>query len=222
MARAPSRALTRSGTTSRSPAIHLAPVKTPPAEVHTSAATSGPAVELARPLTETRATFPAGAPDVAFMRAAASPTAGGPPSSVSFLPSSFRKAPALPGMLPAATQPAGTAGAATAATAAATAAALAAQASGGGGASASGDGGGDGDGGEDESAPASQPAPATIPPPAASAPASSPNLPTAGGAVVTSIAVQRPGFPWKRVAIGVAVVAGLAAVVWWVFFREED
>jgi len=40
--------------------------------------------------------------------------------------------------------------------------------------------------------------------------------------VVTSIAVQRPGFPWKRVAIGVAVVAGLAAVMWWLFFREED
>lgn len=221
MARAPSRALTRSGTTSRSPAIHLAPVKTPPAEVHTSAATSGPAVELARPLTETRATFPAGAPDVAFMRAKTTPTAGGAPSSVSFLPSSFRKAPALPGTLPGTSPTAGTA----TASAAATAAALAAQASGGGGgggASASGDGGGEGDGGEDDSAPASQPAPATIPPPAPSAPASTPNLPTAGGPVVTSIAVQRPGFPWKRVAIGVAVVAGLAAVVWWLFFREED
>ena len=221
MARAPSRALTRSGTTSRSPAIRLAPVTTAPAELHTAAGSSPPAVELARPISD-RTRIPAGTPEVAFMRAAASPTAGGPPSSVSFLPSSFRKAPALPGILPAATQPAGTAGAATAATAAATAAALAAQASGGGGASASGDGGGDGDGGEDDSAPASQPAPATIPPPAASAPASSPNLPTAGGAVVTSIAVQRPGFPWKRVAIGVAVVAGLAAVMWWLFFREED
>ncbi len=220
MARAPSRALTRSGTTSRSPAIRLAPVTTAPAELHTTAGSSPPAVELARPISD-RTSIPAGTPEVAFMRAKTTPTAGGAPSSVSFLPSSFRKAPALPGTLPG-TSP--TAGAATA-SAAATAAALAAQASGGGGgggASASGDGGGDGDGGEDESAPASQPAPATIPPPAASAPASSPNLPTAGGPVVTSIAVQRPGFPWKRVAIGVAVVAGLAAVVWWLFFREED